>query len=64
MNVEERRTEILERFDGVRRSTLDLIGRMNEQIKILTQENEDLRGQLKQWGLSNTNGAKKGLFLK
>ena len=44
---------------------LEIIKHRNEEIRILKQENEDLKGQLRQFGLDLANkGEKRGLFLK
>ena len=74
MNAEES-NRLSDRLNSLYQSISQLevtIERRDHRIKILEQENEDLKGQLRQWGIdareaANTrlaNGAKKGLFLK
>ena len=62
VNKEE---EIIKRLEFIEFSIVEIIQRKDERMKLLEQENEDLKGQLRQFGLDLANkGEKKGLFLK
>lgn len=65
--ITKQERDLLVRLEALETSydnAVEIIHLQIKELKTLKQENEDLKGQLKQWGLSNTNGAKKGLFLK
>ena len=74
MNAElqERILKVLESVDDLQKRNSEFLLKSEQRMKLLEQENADLKGQLKQWGidareLANArlaNGAKKGLFLK
>ena len=64
MNV-NKEEEIIKRLEFIEFSIVEIIQRKDERMKLLEQENEDLKGQLRQFGLDLANkGEKKGLFLK
>ena len=72
MNTEGRKIEVELREKDLMEKLADIeewchiyvriIKQKDEIIRRLEQENEDLKGQLRQWGIDK--GAKKGLFLK
>ena len=63
MNV-NKEEEIIKRLEFIEFSIVEIIQRKDERMKLLEQENEDLKGQLRQFGLDLANkGEKKGLFL-